>query len=650
MMPEFVSKRWVRSSQMMVVCFCFLFLSVFHWVFGLVGALSLPILFFALYRAERLFQKRLYQYILGLARNVRRSKRFSIEHFPIGILLYDQEKKIIWHNQFIEQMKDQQLLLGANLKDVFVGLQEEPQFQWSWKGKTYQVRHIKDESVYYFEDITQLMRLKNKNEQEQTVLGFLYLDNFDEVGQDMSDRDGALMANQVYSEISAWAVTYDIALKRFDEDKMFFVTRKQELEKLIESRFGILDEIRKITEKNKIPLTLSIGIASKGNTIVERSQNALAALNIALARGGDQVAIQDSERIVFLGGKTNAVEKRTRVRARVVSHAIGNLLRDHERVLIMGHRDPDMDALGAAIGLTKLATIHDCKVNVILNEENPSIERLLKKVREQKELKYLFISSEKAYPWIENPNTLLIMVDTHKPTLAIDPELAMKAKKIIVIDHHRRGEEFVKDPVLVYIEPYASSTCELVTELLQYQDQVVKLNTFEASTLLSGIAVDTKKFAYHTGARTFEAASYLRRQGADLFLVQSLLKEDLQRYLERAELIRHTELLYNGKIAVTMGSEEEVYDQLLIAQTADSLIEIQGVVASFVIGRRADNMISISARSQGEINVQLIMEQMGGGGHFTNAAIQLEGDSLNEVKQQLLAVIAQFVNRKEEES
>jgi cyclic-di-AMP phosphodiesterase len=638
-MPEFITKRWVRAAQTIAVCFCFLLLSVFHWGFGLLGIVFLFIFFLTLYHAERSFQKELYQYILNLTRHVRRSKRFSAEHLPVGILLYDVDKKITWHNRFVHELHDQKRLIGSSLHDAFVGLQEERQFHWEWQGKTYQVDHFPAESAYYFHDISQQVELEKRNKLEQTVLGLIHLDNFDEIGQGLAEQDETMMVNKVYSKVAAWALKYDLALKRYDEDKMFFVTRKRELDKLIQSRFEILDEIRKIIGKNSVPFTLSIGIASEGETVVERSQNALAALHIALARGGDQAAIQDGERIVFFGGKTNAIEKRTRVRARVVSQAIGNLMRDHQRVLIMGHRDPDMDALGAAIGMSKFAKVHDCQVKIVLNEGNPSIDKLMAMVQGADKLKDLFMSSDKAAQWSSDPRTLLVLVDTHKSTLAIDPKLVKRAKKIIVIDHHRRGEEFVKDPVLVYIEPYASSTCELVTELLQYQDRTFKLDPLEASALLAGIVVDTKKFAYHTGARTFEAASFLRRRGADLYLVQSLLKEDLSRYLKRAEMLKETELLYAGKIAIATGDKAERYDQLLIAQTADTLLEMQDVIASFVIAQRDDQLISISARSQGGLNVQLIMEQMGGGGHFTNAAIQIAGVSVSEVKQQLLNIL-----------
>lgn len=649
-MPEFVTKRWYRSKQIMIVCFILLLLSIYHWIFGLLGVLIIPILFFTLYRTERISQKEWQKYILHLTRRIRRSKQLAIEYFPVGILLYNQEKKIVWHNSLLGQLMGQKGLVGLPMKQIFSELRDERQFQMDLQGKTFQVYHHPELKTYYFQDITELVKLTQKYEQEQVVLGYLHLDNLDEIDQGMSEQDETLLINQVYSKISLWAQKYDLAYKRYDEDKIFFVTRKEKLEELIETEFEILDEIRDLTRKNKIPYTLSIGVAGIGDTIRERSKNAFAALNVALARGGDQAAVQVQDRILFFGGKTNAVEKRTRVRARVVSHAISNLMRDHKRVLIMGHQSPDMDALGAAIGMAKCAQVHDCDTRIILNEGNASIDKLLESLYKHKLFKNLFISSEKAYQWVENPNTLLILVDTHKPTLALDPELLKRSKKVVVIDHHRRGEEFIKDPVLVYIEPYASSTCELVTEILEYQDRIVELYPLEASALLAGIVVDTKRFAFHTGVRTFEAASFLRRQGADLTIVQTFLKEDMDRYLKRAELIKKAELLYNGTIAIAMGNEDEVYDQLLIAQTADALLNIHRIIASFVLAKREDHLVSVSARSQGDLNVQFIMEQMGGGGHFTNAAMQIEGKSLLEVKEQLLHAIEEFVNREGEES
>ena len=649
-MPEFVAKRWYSQAIVFGISILFLLLAIYHWLFAIFG-LGIMILFLWIhYQSEKGFQRHLHHYILSLTQKTHNSQQFAVHHFPIGILLYNQEQKIEWVNSFVQKMIKDSILIGTNICEVFPGLKKEENFQWEYQGEVYQVTHFPKERVYYFQVVTKEIRLKEKYKQEQIVLGYIYLDNLEEVVQGLTEQEETLLLNQVYSKISAWAHQYGLSIKRYDEDKMFFVTRKKELEQLIKSRFAILDEVRSLTAENPLPITLSIGISNKGDSIVERSKNALAAIDVALARGGDQVAVQVGEKMIFFGGKTDAVEKRTRVRARVISHAIRNLFHNHKQVYIMGHRDPDMDALGAAIGIAKFAKIHNSQVKIILNEGNASIERLLKAVSEHPALKDLFIHSEKVIQSIGHPQSLLVLVDTHKPSFAIEPKLIHQANKVVVIDHHRRGEEFVEDPVLVYIEPYASSTCELVTELIQYDDRVFQLDPLEASALLAGIVVDTKNFAFHAGVRTFEAASFLRRQGADLTIVQSLLQENLDRYIQRSELIKNTALFYNGKIAIAMGKEDERYDQLLIAQAADALVNMQGVKASFVIGRRDNGMISVSARSRGELNVQIIMEKMGGGGHFTNAAIQIEEGTLAEVKEQLQSILEETFNLGGEEA
>jgi len=648
-MPEFVAKRWYIYAIVFGISFLFLLLSIYHWLFSVFGLGSLLLFLWFVYQGEKRFRQLFHQYVLTLTKRIQQRQQFAIQHFPIGIVLYNQDNQIEWYNPFIQQIvndRDSQDMVGLGVEDVFPDLKKEKQFRWAYEGQVYQVVHFPEERVYYFQDVTKEVELTKKYKQEQVVLGYIYLDNLEEVVQGLTEQEETLLLNQVYGKISAWAQRYGLSIKRYDDEKMFFVTRKKELEQLIKSQFDILDEVRNLTAKNRLPVTLSIGVSCRGASILERSQNALAAIDVALARGGDQAAVQVGEKMIFFGGKTDAVEKRTRVRARVISHAIRNLFRDHQRVYVMGHRDPDMDAMGAAIGIAKFAKIHDCQAKVVLNERNSSIERLIKAVSEHQSLCNLFIHSDKIGTSIRDPQSLLVLVDTHKPSFTIDPKLIKQANKIVVIDHHRRGEEFVKDPVLVYIEPYASSTCELVTELIQYEDRSVQLEPLEASALLAGIVVDTKHFAFHTGARTFEAASFLRRQGADLSIVQSLLQENLERYLQRSELIKNTELMLNGQIAIAMGEEDQQYDQLLIAQAADTLVNMQGVKASFVICRRENGMISVSARSRGELNVQVIMEKMGGGGHFTNAALQMEGTSLAVVKEQLREVLAKTLKQR----
>jgi len=650
-MPKFIIQRWHGYHMVFAMCFSLVLialLSTYEWIYGIVGLIGFAVLALVLYRAERSFRKDFTDYIMTLTERVKSASQVAMQELPIGIILYDRAGKIEWINPFIERMSDADRFIGMPLLEIFPELKQskaqEPVFTIQIDGRSFEVIHHEEERLYYFRDISDLKELETRIQDERTVLGFIHVDNFDEAGQGLSDQESTLLLSNVSAAISNWALEHDVTLKRIDTDKMFFVTQHSMLKRMMKSRFDILDVVREMTRQNKIPITLSIGVASAGKSMMERVQNAQSALEIALARGGDQAAVQEGERLVFFGGKTNAVEKRTRVRARVISHAMSNLIRDSERVLVMGHTRPDMDALGAAIGVVKFASINDRDAYIVLDdEENASIERLLTAVRDHEVLGDLFIEPEKALQWADDPDTLVILVDTHRPSLAIEPKLLDRAKRIVVIDHHRRGEDFVKDPVLVYLEPYASSTSELVTELLQYQDRRLAMDTLEATALLAGIVVDTKNFAFRAGSRTFEAASFLRRHGADLMLVQSLLKEDLDQYIKRADLIKNTELI-DGDLAIALGREEEEYDQVLIAQAADTLLNMQGVRASFVIGKREDGLVSISARSQGEINVQVIMEQLGGGGHLTNAACQLKNTTLQEAKERLVEVLKETMD------
>jgi c-di-AMP phosphodiesterase-like protein len=384
-----------------------------------------------------------------------------------------------------------------------------------------------------------------------------------------------------------------------------------------------------MTQDNKIPLTLSIGIGAETTSLVELGNMAQTSLDIALGRGGDQAAVKAGSRLSFYGGKSNAVEKRTRVRARVISHALRDLIRESDKVIIVGHKEPDLDAIGAAIGVLKAVQVNNKDGFIVLDDINPSIARLMEEVKLHESLYDYFIHPDQAISQATS-RTLLVVVDTHKPSMIIEPKLLERTARIVLVDHHRRGEEFIKDPTLVYMEPYASSTCELVTELLQYQTERLSLDVLEATSLLAGIVVDTKSFALRTGARTFEAASFLRRYGADAALVQRFLKEDLSMYIRRAEIIRHTEV-HLESLAIAIGDEDKAYPQLSIAQAADTLLNMSDILASFVVAKRTDDHVSISARSLGDVNVQVIMEKLGGGGHLTNAAAQFEHKTVVEV-------------------
>ena len=449
--------------------------------------------------------------------------------------------------------------------------------------------------IYLF-DITEKLGMETLYYADRTVLGIILVDNYDELAQAMDDQTRSQLNSLVTSHINKWGTENGIYVKRIASDRFLAVFNEETLVNLEKTRFSILDDIRETKAKQSTALTLSIGVGTGSTSLVELGELAQSSLDLVLGRGGDQVAIKQPDgKVKFYGGKTNPVEKRTRVRARVISHALRDLIRGSDKVFIMGHKVPDMDAIGAAIGVRKMARLNNVEGYVVVNydELDGSVSRLMHEIKQDTDLYSKFIEPDVALSMLTE-RSLVVVVDTHKPSMVTDDRVLNKAEKVVVIDHHRRGEEFINNSMLVYMEPYASSTAELVTELLEYQPKHEKLTMLEATTLLAGIIVDTKSFTLRTGARTFEAASYLRTNGADTVLVQRLLKEDIATYIKRAKLIETVELTDDG-VAIAKGNENIPYNSVLIAQTADILLTMKGVTASFVIAGRADGKIGISA-------------------------------------------------------
>ena len=569
---------------------------------------------------------------------------------PFGILIFNDDLSIEWANPFMQRVLQQDSLVGQELFAISENLHtlvaqgKKEEMSIALFDRKYNVFYKKEEKILYFFDVTKQIQIEKQYLADRTVLAILFIDNYDELTSGMDDQARSLTNTMVTSIINEWAAQYDIFVKRFASDRFIAVFNESILSDLEQKRFSILDVVRERTVQKNLSLTLSIGIGAGSQSLVELGQLAQSGLDLVLGRGGDQVAIKQSNgKIRFYGGKTNPVEKRTRVRARVISHALSDLIQDSDRVFIMGHKSPDMDSIGACVGVRKMVAMNGIDGYIIVNsdEVHGSVDRLMTELKDKTDFYNRFISPDEALSKMTT-KSLVIIVDTHKPSLVVDNRLLSKTDKVVVIDHHRRGEEFISNPTLVYMEPYASSTAELVTELLEYQPQNEKLVPLEATALLSGIIVDTKSFTLRTGARTFEAASYLRTFGADTVLIQRLLKEDIDTYVTRSKIVQTVEFPYPG-IAVAHGENSAVYDSVLIAQTADILLTMKDIGASFVIAHRSDGLIGISARSLGEVNVQLIMEQLGGGGHLTNAATQLVASTIDEAKMRLVATITEIV-------
>nr|WP_275422186.1 DHH family phosphoesterase [Fervidibacillus halotolerans] len=635
----------------LLTIFIGLFLGIFffynHWM-GIIGFVIYVIIIGFIIKEYFKFKTSTKAYIQTLSYRINKVGEEAFLKMPIGIMLINDDYYIDWANPYLVSCFKEEKLVGRSLYDIGDHLipmikQELEEDIVPIDERIFHVYYKKEEKLFYFFDITKQVHLEKKYEEEKPVIAIVYLDNYDEVTQGMNDETRGSLNSRVTSLLNQWANEYGIYLKRISSDRFIAFFNERILRLLEDKKFHILDDVRETTMKNHISLTLSIGVGVGGSSLPELGTLAQSSLDLALGRGGDQVAMKlPNGKVKFYGGKTNPMEKRTRVRARVISHALAELIQESDRVFIMGHKHPDLDAIGASIGVLKISELNNTEAYVILDKKDveTGVQRLMKEVRERTEIYNRFISPEEALE-MDIDNALLVIVDTHKPSFVIEEKLVERIERVVVIDHHRRSEEFVRNPLLVYMEPYASSTSELVTELLEYQP-AREINIVEATALLAGIIVDTKSFTLRTGSRTFDAASFLRSKGADTVLVQKLLKEDVNTYLKRSRLIEKVQIYQNG-IAITKGESESVYSQILIAQTADLLLTMENVEASFVIANLTDEVIGISARSLGNINVQIIMEQMEGGGHLTNAATQLNGLSIDEVEEKLLQVIDEYL-------
>ena len=613
------------------------------WRAGLAAEAVAAGVVYAYWRLEwsewRIWRRR----VAGLSYRVRKAGEEAFNGLPVGIVLYDESGRIEWHNPFFRRMTGEESAVGRYLSEWFPALRlkkdRDEVVVLPLSDRVYEAHLRPSRRLVYFFDVTERAVLQKKMEEERLGVGIVMIDNLDEASQSMDDQTRSMLTAKVTGEITNWAAKYGMLLRRMSSDRFLVLFTQRTLQALEQSRFDILDHVRELTAGQKVPLTLSIGLAIGFDGLPELGQMAQTSLDMALGRGGDQAAVRIGERYFFYGGKTGAIERRTRVRARVVAHALRDLVRDSENVIIMGHRLADMDALGAAIGMRRAVRELNKEAYIVLESVNPSIERLMDRVRREEGLIGWFIGPDEAMG-IATPLSLVVVVDTHRTSMVVEPRLLRQTSRVAVIDHHRRGEDFIADPTVVYQEPHASSTCELVAELLPYFHDRVSLTVLEATALLAGIVVDTKQFTLRTGARTFEAASFLRRHGADPALAREWLREDLSEFLEKAELIRNTVILYD-RFALAVADPDRSYSQLVIAQAADTLLEMGGVEASFVAAERPDGKIGISARSTGSVNVQLIMERMGGGGHFTNAAAQVDGP-LEKVAGRLREVLNEF--------
>ena len=497
-------------------------------------------------------------------------------------------------------------------------------------------------ALYMF-DVTELNEYIRRNEDEKLVSGLLYLDNYEEATDSVEEVRRSLLTALIERKINKYFSSIDGVVKKLEKDKYFLVMRRSSMDQLIQQKFSILEEIKNVNIGNEMSVTISIGLGAHADTYAQTAEYARAAIEMALGRGGDQAVIKDGDHISYYGGKSPMAEKTTRVKARVKAHALKEFISQKENVVIMGHKITDVDTFGAAVGIYRAAKTLNKKAHIVINTPTSSIRPLMEEFLNNPDYDpHMFVSSHEARDLTGN-NTVLVVVDTNRPSYTECEELLSMTKTIVVLDHHRQGSEVIKTAVLSYIEPYASSACEMVAEILQYFSDGIRIRNIEADSIYAGIMIDTNNFLTKTGVRTFEAAAFLRRCGADVTRVRKMFRENAEDYRARGEAIRNAQL-FKDCYAISVCPSEGLESPTVVgAQAANELLNIVGVKASFVMTDYNDT-IYVSARAIDEVNVQIIMERMGGGGHLNIAGAQLKDYTVNEAIDYLKQTLQEMID------
>lgn len=636
-------------------------------LYGLLGILGLAYVAFLAYNKINSKNEENLKNLENLNKRFDSLTKQAIFDMPFPLVVTDEKAKILWYNTPFINLFNEKDVIDSDLENLIgdidianiLNSQGERTIPVELNKRFFNIytnvvenKSEKGEGksvLFYLVDNTAYQNLKDKYTDEFAIVAKVEVDNFDEAISSAPSEIRPLLIAEIDSTISQYFEEYDALVRKSDEDLYLVVMNFKSLRAIKEKKFDILDDLRDLNKGNSIPITLSIGVSSFGLNFKDAYVESDSSLDLALGRGGDQAVVKVEDNYEFFGGKSKAVEKRNKVKARVIGEALKQLIDRSENVYIMGHKNPDMDAIGAAIGCLRATLNRNKEGFIVLEKSNPSIDNLIDRMKEEEpEIYEKVISRETALNRIKH-SSLLVLVDNHKPSFTECPELLDKTNQIVVIDHHRRGKEFVDNPVLQYVEPYASSTCELITEMLTYMSSDLNLTHFEADALMSGIVVDTKNFSFQTGVRTFEAASILKRAGANMIKVKALFQDDLDTMVYRAEVIHNTKMIHDN-IAVSRFEKESNNSVLVAAQAADALLDINGIDASFVLTIN-DGKTHISGRSRGEVvSVQLILEKIGGGGHLNMAGAQLDTTDLDEAEKILTEAIDEYLtdNKSEE--
>ena len=603
------------------------------------------------------------RHIQDLTVNVDSTVKSSLVNSPFPLILMETSGNIIWKSsKFVTEFANTDIVgvVKGLAKEIKLDILESKFNKEEIKNqsiereitigkKTYKVlgEYVKSKKkkqneymmTLYFLDNTEKLNLEQELKDKENCIGIITIDNYEEMVQMLPDEKKSLILAEIEKNIYDWTANIGGLLVKTDRKTYMYFFNQKELENLKENKFDILDKVKEIDTDETVSLTLSIAVSNEGETNSDKYKSAQTAMDIVLGRGGDQAVIRENEKYTFFGGRTLEVEKRTKVKARTVARALEQIILESKDVMIMGHINADIDCMGSSLGIYRLAKDLGKEAYIVNNTTGETISSFIEALKEEKEYNDVLLNKSEALNKISE-ETLLVVVDTHKKSYVEVPELLEKTNKIVIIDHHRRSPDFIENAILSFHEVYASSAAELVTEILQYVETKVSLTTIETEGLYAGIMMDTKNFTFKTGVRTFEAAAYLRKKGVDILRVKKWFQSNLENYNLIAEIVRNAEIVKES-IAISIYEKEDKNANLICAKAADELLTISDITASFVLGKQGDK-ICVSGRSIGDINVQLILEKLGGGGHITVAGAQIEGMTIEEAKQELIAQINEY--------
>lgn len=618
------------------------------------------VLYFAITLSRYFYNKSIIMNeLVSFATEYGQIQRKLLRDLDLPYALLDDSGRVIWTNIAFETVTHQPKGYNKSITSLFPTITrdrlpddsgvDEAQYELEYEGNEYVARFrkislkemaehsdiIDDQeyngyliAVYLYDETALHIALQEVDDQSLSV-GMIYLDNYEEALESVEEVRRSLLIALIDRKINKYISGVDGICKKLEKDKYLVILRKKAIAQLQETRFDILEEVKTVNIGNEMAVTISIGVGLDGLTYAQNYEFARNAIDLALGRGGDQAVIKTPESITYYGGKSQQVEKNTRVKARVKAHALREIITGKDQVLVMGHRMPDVDSFGAAVGIYRIAQTLGRKAHIVLNEATPAIAPMVELFKNNPEYEEDMIIGNAQAIEIASSNSVLVVVDVNKPSITECPELLRFCKSVVVLDHHRQGTETIENATLSYVEPYASSACEMVSEILQYTYDNIKIHSEEADCMYSGIMIDTNNFMTKTGVRTFEAAAFLRRNGADVTRVRKLFREDAMEYKAKADAVSQAEI-YKQFFAISVCTAEDLPSPTIIgAQAANELLNIKGIKASFVL-TDYQGKIYVSARSIDEVNVQIIMERMGGGGHMNTAACQMEGMGLIE--------------------